>query len=114
MGYYELLDPLTPRRGFMDKVLREKIYPNNFDKKSETNVIVSELPGHPVKILQTLETMNPDKTSLLVPSKPWLYQGTLERSNHIYERQMKYIKRIENNGYKVYNKPRDLINVGLN
>ena len=76
----------------------------------DTKIFVSALSGNPVKLLEALETMNPEDTSLLVPSKPWIHGTSLEGSHYSYKKQVQLVEQIENNGFKVYNKPRDLLN----
>ena len=109
MRYYTLLDPLAHRRSFTNRALRQKIQPTNKETQYESKIILSSLSGNPAKLLENLEPMNPEDTTLLVPTKPWKYQDTLEKSSHSYTEHLKMIERLEKKGYKIYNTQRDLV-----
>lgn len=111
MRYYTLLDPLAHRRSFTNKALGKKIQSTPQSREYNSKVILSSLSGNPSNLLRFLENMNSQDTSLLVPTKPWIHQTSLEKSQKSYTEHLKMIERLEKKGYRVYTTPNEVLSV---
>jgi hypothetical protein len=101
MEYYALLDPVAGKTEFMDSVLNKDINPTSGGVESDNNIIVTSLTGNPSKLLRVIEDLN-QPTSLLVPTKPWIWMNSLEKSHKSYEAYIRLVKRLEKRGLRIY------------
>jgi len=101
MEYYALLDPVAGKTEFTENVLSKDINPTSNGVESDNNIIVTSLTGNPSKLLRIIEDLN-QPTSLLVPTKPWIWMNSLEKSHKSYEAYSRLVKRLEKRGLRIY------------
>jgi hypothetical protein len=109
--YYTLIEPRTSRVTFYQKLLEHNVKPlsRKIAEYAPINVIITSLVGNQKLLLENIDGFDSQDISLLIPTRPWLYQKTLQQSNNTYQTFQKNLRRVQPRGFKIFQKPEQLI-----
>ena len=109
--YYSLIEPRAHRVAFFQQILQEKIQATErgFTGEHSASIIISSLTGDPRIIHETIEENNSQDVFLLFPTKPWLWQTSLQKTNKVYNTCLKNLDRLQRQGIQIHHTPEKIL-----
>ena len=107
--YYGLIEPRRRRVNLFRRLLAQKHQSTRANEYS-TNIIVTALTGNPRHIHETIENIASQEISLLVPTKPWLWQTSLQKTSQVYKSSLRQVETYNESGVEVYYSHEKLLN----
>jgi hypothetical protein len=107
--YYGLIEPRIRRVNLFRRLLTQKHQSTRANEYS-TNIIVTSLTGNPRHIHEIIENIASQEISLLVPTKPWLWQTSLQKTSQVYKSCLRQVETYNESGVEVYYSLEKLLN----
>jgi len=108
--YYGLIEPRRRRVNLFRRLLAQKHQSTTRATEYSTNIIVTSLTGNPRHIHETIENIASQEISLLVPTKPWLWQTSLQKTSQVYKSCLRQVETYNKSGVEVYYSLEKLLN----